>query len=243
MLDWWNAMGGFEQILATIGIASALLLVVQIIIALIGAAANGGADADVDAGGEIDFDLDGDVSGADAGFDGDFSGADAGFDGDFSGADSGFDADSASSSHTDFSSPEGSTGLRLFTMQGIIAFLAVFSWSALLIEKSGVHMAASVLLGVVLGFIAMLLMALAMRAMLKLQYDGTSDIRNALGSVGTVYLTIPPERDHTGKVTIMLQGSLREIDALTDDKEPIPTGAQVQVSGVSGKNILLVKRK
>ena len=86
--------------------------------------------------------------------------------------------------HTHF----GASGLHLFTLQGLVAFFAVFGWSGLLMLKSGMLPVASVILAIVFGIIAMVLIAAAMRAMMKLQSDGTLDIRNALGKSGTVYL-------------------------------------------------------
>lgn len=68
-------------------------------------------------------------------------------------------------------------------------------------------------------------------------------MRNAVGLSGTVYLTIPPARSETGKVTLLLQERLTQIDAVTDCETPIKTGAEVVVVGVSGKTTLIVQPK
>ena len=78
---------------------------------------------------------------------------------------------------------------------------------------------------------------------MRLQYNGTLDVRNAVGLSGTVYLTIPPARSETGKVTLLLQERLTQIDAVTDCETPIKTGAEVVVVGVSGKTTLIVQPK
>ena len=83
--------------------------------------------------------------------------------------------------------------------------------------------------------------ALAVRQALRLQYDGTLDLRNALGRTGTVYLTVPPGRSSPGKVTLTVQEQLTEFEALTDSPAPIPTGSPVRVTGLAGRGALLVE--
>ena len=86
------------------------------------------------------------------------------------------------------------------------------------------------------------LVALMLRGALRLQSDGTMDLKNALGLCGTVYLTVPPRRQGTGKITLVLQGQLGEFEALTDEAEPLKTGQSVQVVGLSGP-VMVVCRK
>ncbi|MBR6741231.1 MAG: hypothetical protein IKL93_00645, partial [Clostridia bacterium] len=76
-----------------------------------------------------------------------------------------------------------------------------------------------------------------------LKSDGTADNRNALGSAGKVYLTIPPARSGEGKINVMLQGAYVERNAVTDESESIPTGSEIIVVGTSGQTSLVVKRK
>ena len=78
---------------------------------------------------------------------------------------------------------------------------------------------------------------------MRLKSDGNTDNRNALGSAGKVYLTIPPSRSGEGKVNVMLQGTYVERNAVTDETESIPTGCEVIVVGTSGQTSLVVKRK
>ena len=59
---------------------------------------------------------------------------------------------------------------------------------------------------------------------------------------GEVYLTIPANGTQTGKVMVSVNGSMHELEAKTNDAESIPTGASVQITGVEGGNVLIVKK-
>ena len=93
------------------------------------------------------------------------------------------------------------------------------------------------------GFAAMLVIAFLMKWLLNLQYDGTEDIRDALGVSGTVYLRIPPSRTGKGKINAIIQGKLSEKNAVTDEETVIERGEEVTVIGISGEETLIVRRK
>lgn len=232
-----------EQVFAVIGIASTLLLIVQIILLILGF----GGDADADVGGadapdSLDTGFDADTGDVDI----DITTGDTTIDvqvGDWYGETPDIDMSqmvTPDASASDFGS---GTGIHLFTLQGIIAFFAVFGWSGLIMLKSGLPAAASMAIAIALGFVAMLVIALIFRGMLKLQQDGSMDIRNALGKSGTVYMRIPAHRAKNGKVSIVIQEQLMELGAVTDEAEPIPTGAEVTVIGISNGNMLIVRKK
>ena len=139
--------------------------------------------------------------------------------------------------------PSGMAGLRIFTLRGIIAFFVVFGWVGVVCNGASLALPLSLTVSFLSGLLMMFIIALLMKAVMKLQSDGTSDIRNALGVAGTVYLTVPANRSGQGKVNVMLQGTYVERDAVTDENEPIPTGSEVLVIGISGQNTLIVKKK
>ena len=60
-------------------------------------------------------------------------------------------------------------------------------------------------------------------------------------TVGEVYLPIGANRSKMGKVQINVQGSLRELEALTDSGEGLKTGTMVEVTEIVSAEILLVK--
>lgn len=77
------------------------------------------------------------------------------------------------------------------------------------------------------------------KKMMKLEHNGAYDINTAEGKTCNVYLRIPANRSGTGKVQISFDGSVQEIDAVTDG-DMIPTGSKVVVMEVLNNNTLLV---
>lgn len=251
MNAWWASLTWLERIFAYVAFPATLLLLLQTLMLLFGLGndSDGDADADVDLDGDgiPDLDLDGDGV-PDLDLDGDgIPDLDGDMDGDFDAdtdLDTDGDADADGGGDADVSGHSGLfAGLKLFTLRGIVAFFAVCGWGGLWLLRMGMHPIFAVFLAIAMGFWAMLLMALFLRVALKLQDDGTLDFRNALGTAGTVYLTIPARRTGEGKVHVVVQDQLRELEAVTDDEAPIPTGTEIVVVGLSGGNTLVVCRK
>ena len=143
--------------------------------------------------------------------------------------------------HASFTESLGS--LRLFTFRGILAFLAVWGWAVLAITRAGRPWLMGVLLGLVLGAAAMVLIALTMQMILRLQADGTVSLPNAVGSGGEVYLSVPALRSGEGKVNVVIQDTMTECAAVTDETSPSPTGTPVTVVGVTKERQLIVMRR
>jgi hypothetical protein len=87
----------------------------------------------------------------------------------------------------------------------------------------------------------MVLVALLMFYMRKLNDSGTLKIKNALGAIGEVYTTIGAERSTIGKVQIKVQSSLRDLEALTDHTSDLTQGMVIKVVEVTTNGILIVE--
>ena len=94
--------------------------------------------------------------------------------------------------------------------------------------------------GTLAGLFTVWLMGIIFAAMLRLQRDGTLNIRNAIGQQGTVYLTIP--REGSGQASVVVQGSLKVFDAVTENKQKIPTGDKIKVVGIVDNQTLIVTK-
>ena len=130
-------------------------------------------------------------------------------------------------------------GLRPFTLRGLTAFVAIFGWSSLILLKLRIPSILALTVGTCAGVGAMILIAMAFRAMYNLQTSGNIDIRNACGLEGTVYITVPAARSELGKVNVLLQERYCELDAVTNWPEAIPTGTRVVVTNVEGNTVVI----
>ena len=134
-------------------------------------------------------------------------------------------------------------GLRVFTLRGLIAFFSVLGWVGTICTESGLDLVWSILISVASGAIAMITIAAIMKWLFSLQYDGTEDIKEALGVSGTVYMRIPPSRSGKGKISVVVQGKLCEKNAVTDEETMLNCDEEVTVVGISGEETLIVRRK
>ena len=133
-------------------------------------------------------------------------------------------------------------GFKVLSLQGITAFFMMFGLVGLAILKgtspgtpwSLLSMAG----GTVAGLGTVWVIAKLFMMMKSLQSTETLDMDDAIGTVGTVYLTIPVE--DTGKVQITVRGSLGVYNAVSEEKKEIKTGEQVMVVRVVSGNVLVV---
>ncbi len=130
----------------------------------------------------------------------------------------------------------------IFTIRNFIIFFTVFGWTGIALLNSGVSNTVTVILSVLLGLVVMFIVAGIFYFMSHMTGSGNINIRNAIGNIGEVYLTIPPKRTGTGKVQMKIQGAIREINVMTDDNKKIPTGESVRVVNVINDSVLLVER-
>lgn len=135
----------------------------------------------------------------------------------------------------------GDSGLRVFTVRGMIAFFAVGGWaglSAYSLTESGV---AAIIAALICGSLALLLVAWFFKWAASLHYDGTLNMDSAVGKMGEVYITIPANMSGTGKINVIIQQRLTEADAVTKANRPLKYGEMVNVIGISVGSTLIVE--
>ena len=154
-------------------------------------------------------------------------GADVDVDGDF-GGDVDVDADAG--------------GFSFFTIKNLIAFFTIFGWSGISAIENDLSKTMVIVIATICGLIMMFIMAGLFYLISKLHDSGTLEIKNAIGNIGEVYLTIGASRQSIGKVTVRIQGALRELEALTDDEESLQTGSVIEVTDVTNNGILIVRK-
>ena len=143
---------------------------------------------------------------------------------------------------SDFEADDGGVGFQFFTFKGIVAFFTIFGWSGIVCIDNGLSTTVTLIISTIAGLIMMILTSSLFYWMHKLAESGTLKIKNAVGVIGEVYLPIGAERSKMGKVQIKVQGSLRELEAITDEPEELKTGSMVKVIEIVSAEILLVEK-
>ena len=127
---------------------------------------------------------------------------------------------------------EGDTGIdfQFLSFKNLMGFFTIFGWSGIAALNAELPKFAVVLISVVCGLLMMLAMASLFYYLAKLQSSGTLKLKNAINQVGEVYLSIGANRSKIGKVSITVQGTLRELEALTEEIVDLQQGNVVRVN-------------
>ena len=137
---------------------------------------------------------------------------------------------------------EGDTGVgfQFLSFKNLMGFLTIFGWSGIACMDNGLSTGATIVISVLCGLAMMFAMASLFYYLAKLQSSGTLQLKNAVGQIGEVYLTIGANRSKIGKVSINVQGTLRELQALTDEDQDLVQSNVVEVKEVTATGILIV---
>jgi membrane protein implicated in regulation of membrane protease activity len=132
-------------------------------------------------------------------------------------------------------------GLALFSVRGIMTMLAVAGWSGMALLETSLPSWLSITIAILLGVAMLFLMAYVMKLVSKLQSSGNIDVGNAIGKVAQVYIPIPPAGTGSGKVTLTLQETYTELNAITTASQTLKTGSYVRVVSVDDSGTLVVE--
>ncbi len=155
-------------------------------------------------------------------------------------ADSDFDMDTHVDVHTDAHADSG--GTQLFSIKAITSFLTFFSWTGVLLTGEGRSLWEIIPYSFISGLIAMTLVIFLLKKFSDLTESGNADPLDLIFEKGDVYLPIPGDQKGKGRVLITLNRSLREMNAVTQDKEEIHTGDKIRVLEILPENVLLVEK-
>lgn len=137
---------------------------------------------------------------------------------------------------------DGDTGIgfQFLSFKNLIGFLTIFGWSGISCIDNGLSTGATIAISTFCGLLMMFAMASLFYYLAKLQSSGTLKLKNAKDQIGEVYLTVGAKRSRIGKVSVNVQGTLRELQALTDEDKDLVQGNVVKVHDVTDTGILIV---
>lgn len=137
---------------------------------------------------------------------------------------------------------DGGVGFQFFTFKNVIAFFTIFGWSGIICIDNKLSNTLTIIISSLSGLVMMVLTSLLFFWMSSMAQSGTLKIKNAIGVIGEVYLPIGANRSKIGKIQIKVQGSLRELEAITDAKEELTTTSIIKVVQVISDELLLVEK-
>lgn len=140
------------------------------------------------------------------------------------------DADQGYSLDKDFS---------ILSIRSVVAFFTFFGWTGVYMLSEGKSTTYTVIMSAISGGIAMSLVAYMIYKFAQMEKSGTMDLRHAIDETAEVYLTIPAQLAGEGKIHVMIDGTIHEIDAQTEG-EMIKTGEKVQVLDLTDNGVMLV---
>ena len=133
-------------------------------------------------------------------------------------------------------------GFQFITFKNLVGFFTIFGWSGIACIDAGLPMSITIIISIISGLVMMTIMAALFYFMMKLSDSGTLKYKNAIGAIGEVYLTIGADRTKMGKVSVRVQGAVRELEALTDSFTELKSGTIIKVVDVTENGILIVNQ-
>lgn len=129
---------------------------------------------------------------------------------------------------------------QLFSFRNLINFLLGFGWSGVSLYATINNPTVLILVSVLVGCAFVYIFFLVISQLMKLSEDGTFKLTATLNKNAEVYLSIPANRTGKGKILISVNGSIHELEAITEG-EKINSGAVVRVVRIENENTLIVE--
>jgi uncharacterized membrane protein YfcA len=134
------------------------------------------------------------------------------------------------------------SGMGLLTVRTVTAFFVGFGWTGVLMLNRGYSTPAAIAAGTGTGALFLFTTWFLIHNLLRLQSTGGNvDYNNALGTVGTVYVTIPAAEAGGGQIELTIQGRLMMAEAYTKAARNLLPNSKARVVGLIGQSTLLVE--
>jgi membrane protein implicated in regulation of membrane protease activity len=132
---------------------------------------------------------------------------------------------------------DSDAGFQALTIQGISSFFTMFGVVGFVMYHNATLGLVLALVGAVAaGVVSVWIIQKVFRSMLRLQSSGTVSLFAAVGSEGSVYLTVGKDG---GRVQINFANRLREFEAGSADGATIPTGTPIRVQSVAANTLVV----
>jgi hypothetical protein len=130
---------------------------------------------------------------------------------------------------------------QLFSFRNLINFLLGFSWSGVSFYSIIENRLLLISICFFVGVLFVVMFFLIIKQLGKLAEDNSFKFEETVNKNAEVYLSIPENKSGLGKILISVNGSFRQLDAMTEN-EKIETGNVVKVVRVENNSILIVEK-
>lgn len=131
-------------------------------------------------------------------------------------------------------------GGGIFSIKPLTGFFLGFGWAGGLALDSGLPMIGALGCAALAGAVMTAVIVGMFRLIYSMRSDGTMRINDALGAVGTVYVTLPPAKAAGGQVTVNFHGRQETLAALNTATRAVASGEKVKVVEViDGRTVLV----
>lgn len=132
-------------------------------------------------------------------------------------------------------------GGGIFSVKPLTGFFLGFGWAGGMALEAGWPMIGAIAAAVAAGGSIMAVIVLMFRAIISMRSDGTVRIQDALGAIGTVYITLPPAKAAGGQVTVNFMGRQETLAALNLANRAVPSGEKIKVVEIIDTRTVLVE--
>jgi membrane protein implicated in regulation of membrane protease activity len=132
---------------------------------------------------------------------------------------------------------DSDAGFQALTIQGLSAFFTMFGVVGYMLHhNAALGLVLAIGGALVAGVFSMWLIHRIFLGMMRLQSSGTVSLFAAVGSEGSVYLTVGKDG---GRVQINFANRLREFEAVSADGSTLPTGTAIRVQSVMANTLVV----
>jgi hypothetical protein len=132
-------------------------------------------------------------------------------------------------------------GGGIFSVKPLTGFFLGFGWAGGMAMDYGLSVLAAIGVACLAGGALMVIVILMIRAIYSLRSDGTIQVKQAVGAVGTVYISLPANMASGGQVVVNFSGRQATFAALSTSDRPIASGEKVRVVSLVDNGTVLVE--
>ena len=132
-------------------------------------------------------------------------------------------------------------GGGIFSVKPLTGFFLGFGWAGGMAMDYGLSVLAAIGVACLAGGALMVIVILMIRAIYSLPSDGTIQVKQAVGAVGTVYISLPANKASGGQVVVNFSGRQATFAALCTSDRPIASGEKVRVVSLVDNGTVLVE--